>query len=185
MFFFSHRWILWSHVILFSSFSIWISFFSLILPSLHVQVFRIFLPAIRQHINSIFISLYQPSTGAWRYLFCVLHILQLCWSSFINLLLLCPSVANWINHTIFGKSYKSIHFISLQFQNFDSELQRDLKMLPFFRMKCPVGFKFNISAKIFQRLIQIPSISIQKNKSKRIAPWKAFWLNIYTNLYEY
>lgn len=26
-FFFSHRWILWSHVILFSSFSIWISFF--------------------------------------------------------------------------------------------------------------------------------------------------------------
>lgn len=68
-----------------------------------------------QNINSIFISLYQSSTGAWRYLFCVLHILQLCWCSFINLLLSCPSVANRINHTIFGKSYKSIHFISFHY----------------------------------------------------------------------
>lgn len=45
-----------------------------------------------QNINSIFISLYQSSTGAWRYLFCVLHILQLCWCSFINLLLSCDTV---------------------------------------------------------------------------------------------
>lgn len=63
----SHRWILWSHVILFSSFSIWISFFlSPTSHPLHVQVFRsfFFVCSTRQHINSIFISLYQSTSGS-------------------------------------------------------------------------------------------------------------------------